>query len=388
MKGKSIIVFMLGVVLSCPALAQCPDYNAGGTQTGTCVEPPGNIILNGNLTVNGDLTIDGDFTIAGDLIVNGILTVTGDIIAYTGGSLTVADGGTIDVADDFRPNSGLSSFFTLVVEDGGSFNVGDDFDGTNLSGVDVQDGGSMDVGGDFTSGVGTTTNIDGDMNVDGNFTNESFIVDALLEGDGNLTVGGTYTNNGDDSGFTGDLNGAPLPVELVYFKGFVEENSVKLEWLTSAEINNEGFEIQKSADGENFKVIGFVGGHGNSNQEHIYTFTDKNPYSGSSFYRFRQVDFDGQFEYSPIVLLNTDGQIGGDLEVFPNPTKGPIRIQGVVTDIQLFDPTGRSVLRLSNITSDEAEQRISRQLETSAMGTYTLHATAGEEIYRIRIVKK
>ncbi|WP_420575781.1 T9SS type A sorting domain-containing protein [Ekhidna sp.] len=385
---------LLSLVISCAnflALGQCPSYNITNIQSGTCVEPAGDIELFGagniTLTVNGDLTINGNLTIREDLIVNGVLTVTGDIIARSG-SLTIGNGGTVDVGDDFRPQNNFTSFFDIIIQDGGFLQVADDFDAANLSGLDIQNGGTVDVGGDFTTGAGSVTNIDGSMNVDGNFTNESFIVDALLEGDGNLTVGGTYTNNGDDSGFTGDLNGAPLPVELVYFKGLVEGNSVKLEWLTSAEINNEGFEIQKSADGENFKVIGFVGGHGNSNQEHLYTFTDNNPYSGSSFYRFRQVDFDGQFEYSPIVLLNTDGQIGGDLEVFPNPTNGPIRIQGVVTDIQLFDPMGRSVLRLSNTTNAEAEQLISQQLEGSAVGTYTLHAMAGNETYRVRIVKK
>ena len=94
----------------------------------------------------------------------------------------------------------------------------------------------------------------------------------------------------------------PLPVELISFTAKVKEYKVILEWRTETEVDNYGFDVQRSVIGvqnSEWIKLGFVEGHGNSNSPKQYSFTDKNPFGGSKFkYRLKQIDTDGQFEYS------------------------------------------------------------------------------------------
>ena len=112
-----------------------------------------------------------------------------------------------------------------------------------------------------------------------------------------------------------------LPVELIYFTGKAEENDVLLSWATSVEINNDYFEVQRSVDGINFEVIGIVDGNGDSNEEIEYRYTDSQPYLGLSYYRLRQVDFDGAFEIHPTIQIENDFVRSGiEVTTYPNPT--------------------------------------------------------------------
>lgn len=73
---------------------------------------------------------------------------------------------------------------------------------------------------------------------------------------------------------------------------------VLLEWETATEVNNYGFDVEASNDNKNWNVIGFVDGHGNSNSPKSYSFVVKD---GSQYYRLKQIDTDGGFEYSDVV---------------------------------------------------------------------------------------
>lgn len=375
----TVVTTLLGLF----AIAQCPSYTATNTQTGTCVEPAGNIILQGGgpvtLTVNGNLTINGDFTVNGEtLIVNGTLNVTGDLVSGVGSAVVIANGGTIN-----SDNLTSAVFATFTVESGGSLNVTNNA-GTGLfAAFTVESGGSVDIGGDFiTGGVGLAT-IDGDMNVDGDFTNAG---GGVLDGTGNLTVGGTYTNGGDDSGFVGDLNGAPLPVELVYFNGDFSDNGVKLEWLTASEINNEGFEIEHSSDGKSFTQLAFVKGFGTTNDPHEYYYFDRSAIPDRAYYRLKQVDFDGQFEYSPIIAINR-GSFANKLEAYPNPTNGSVRILTAISNYQLYDEMGRIVMNSTSTTSIAAEQEISQFLTNANPGVYLLVSEIDGKSQKLRLIK-
>ncbi|MEQ9465812.1 MAG: hypothetical protein RLN88_00290 [Ekhidna sp.] len=354
-------------------------YPGGGTQSGTCSETAGNRNINGAFTVDGDLTINGDFTIGGtDLVVNGTLTVTGDLISGGGSSVVIANGGTIN-ADNLTS----ALFATFTVESGGTLNVTNDA-GTGLfAAFTVEDGGTVDIGGDFTTGgIGITT-IDGDMNVDGDFTN---VGGGVVDGDGDLTVGGTYTNGGDDSGFTGTYNGGdPLPVEMVYFRGEATNDEVRLNWLTASEINNEGFEIERSSDGVHFTQIAFVAGFGTTNEPNEYTYIDRSV-AERSYYRLKQVDFDGQFEYSSIIAIN-GGSMAGKLEAYPNPTNGPVHLLTAISNYQLYDQMGRVVMSASSTTSIMAEQEISQFLENANPGSYVLVSEIDGKPQRLRLVR-
>lgn len=94
-----------------------------------------------------------------------------------------------------------------------------------------------------------------------------------------------------------------VPVELSLFTAQVEEDKVILTWITQTETNNFGFEVYKSFDGQDFEKIGFVKGQGTSTQKVPYTFEDFEFRSGTIFYRLKQIDNDGSFEFSQIISV-------------------------------------------------------------------------------------
>jgi hypothetical protein len=114
-----------------------------------------------------------------------------------------------------------------------------------------------------------------------------------------------------------------LPVELVSFTGSIVDNEVQLNWLTESEKNNYGFEVERWKSGLNnssWEKIGFVSGQGSSNSKKEYSFLDKNPIGGDKFaYRLKQIDNDGQFEYSNEVEIAISPKDFILFQNYPNP---------------------------------------------------------------------
>jgi hypothetical protein len=88
-----------------------------------------------------------------------------------------------------------------------------------------------------------------------------------------------------------------------------ERNVVILNWNTLSEINNDRFEIERSLDGKKFNLIGEVRGNGTSNLLNSYSFVDDSAFTGVNYYRLKQIDHDGQYEYSKVVTINFSGKI-------------------------------------------------------------------------------
>lgn len=109
-----------------------------------------------------------------------------------------------------------------------------------------------------------------------------------------------------------------LPVQLMEFRGLYSDKGNLLEWVTSSEINNDFFEIERSADGYSFTALGKVKGAGNSSQLNYYKWTDKTSENNVSYYRLKQVDYDGQFSYSDIIKIVHFNQIS-PIKLNPNP---------------------------------------------------------------------
>ena len=93
-----------------------------------------------------------------------------------------------------------------------------------------------------------------------------------------------------------------LPVDLVSFEARVRNSVSFLTWSTASEINNDKFEIERSFDGKSYVLIGEVEGVGNSLRLASYSYEDTSPLPGTNYYRLKQVDFDGAYEYSPVVV--------------------------------------------------------------------------------------
>ena len=113
------------------------------------------------------------------------------------------------------------------------------------------------------------------------------------------------------SGYTG-----PLPVQITQFNGVPEGSVNRLNWITASEIDNASFEVQKSHDGVNFTACGSVLGAGNSNTTQYYSFVDAAPFYGNTYYRLRQIDFDGDHEYSNVVSVINGNYVATSVDVF------------------------------------------------------------------------
>lgn len=112
-----------------------------------------------------------------------------------------------------------------------------------------------------------------------------------------------------------------LPVELTSFTALARQNSINLTWATASEENNAGFEVQRSTDGETYTTLAFVEGKGTTLEAQEYHYDDKELRTNQTYYyRLKQIDFDGQFEYSHIITASIEGTGAKVGEFYPNPT--------------------------------------------------------------------
>ena len=110
-----------------------------------------------------------------------------------------------------------------------------------------------------------------------------------------------------------------VPVELTSFTGSSVDGNVTLNWSTATEINNRAFEIERRKENSAFVLIGFVEGNGTTTEKQEYTFIDKNITTGKYYYRLKQLDFDGTFEYSNEIEVDA-APVSFSLEQnYPNP---------------------------------------------------------------------
>jgi hypothetical protein len=157
---------------------------------------------------------------------------------------------------------------------------------------------------------------------------------------------------GNFSYFTvGDGENAPLPVELSSFSAAIVNNTVNLSWTTETETMNFGFDVERKADNESeWMKVGFVEGHGNSNSPKEYSFNDKNLKSGAYSYRLKQIDTDGQYEYSKIVEVDISTPNEFSLgQNYPNPFNPSTKITFSVpvtsnVSLQIYNILGQKVM--------------------------------------------
>lgn len=127
---------------------------------------------------------------------------------------------------------------------------------------------------------------------------------------------------------------SPLPVELLNFEAKPAASRVDLNWTTASETGNDHFEIERSDDGNTFTRIGTVSGAGNSTSVRQYSFNDAAPLRGISYYRLRQVDFDGGFTFSDIQAVNMRLLVKG--HPYPMPASSEVFFEAESTDYQLL----------------------------------------------------
>jgi len=144
----------------------------------------------------------------------------------------------------------------------------------------------------------------------------------------------------------------PLPVTLINFTAIKQDDDALLNWTTTMEQNNKGFEIQRSSDGSGWTKIGFVPGAGNSQTRKDYQYLDQNLSAGTYYYRLRQVDLDGNSAYSKVAQVTFEGSMVLELKQNrPNPFNSGTTIDIVIpkpgrVQLTLYDQMGRPVQQL------------------------------------------
>ena len=169
----------------------------------------------------------------------------------------------------------------------------------------------------------------------------------------------------------------PLPAELSFFSAIILDNSVKLNWRTETEVSNYGFEVEKLQD---WSKIGFVQGHGNSNSPKDYSFLDENVSGGKYSYRLKQIDTDGQFEYSKVVEVDLGSLPKFELsQNYPNPFNPSTTISFSLPQ------SGNVKLTVYNLLGEQVAELVNEFREA---GVHTINFTAsnfnsGLYIYKI-----
>ena len=351
----------------------------------------GNIDLNSN-----NLTLGTSAANVGTLSrTTGTMLNTGSFIRWFNTS-TIADGAVtglfpVGTATDYRPCF-VSAPVTAPTTGGTITLTYTDASGTTT--VSFADGAST---------VMVRTNLNWTLSTGNGLAGGTY--DLLAEGTGFGTIGnvsdlrltlansvvgtagtnaGTTTNpqinrtgltlaNLSNTFYVGSVNSvtSPLPITLISFTASVVGGSVKLDWSTAAEIDNDYFTVQRSKDGDTWDSVQRVAGSGNSSGTSVYVAYDRTPYTGISYYRLVQTDFDGKQSYSSILSISIQ-QASSSISIFPNPAADNVLITFSTAgkyEISLFNSAGQRISNPVVLTGDRL------QLDISALkaGIYFIH---------------
>ncbi|MDX2048723.1 MAG: T9SS type A sorting domain-containing protein [Chitinophagaceae bacterium] len=203
----------------------------------------------------------------------------------------------------------------------------------------------------------------------------------------------TYTFNSGFSGFGAGIPSATaLPVSLIDLKGELKGNNVLLSWSTSSESNSKGFEIERSYDGINFSKVGFVASKGNSQVKQEYQFKDPALSEENNYYRLKQTDIDGIYEYSKVILVKDPNLTGDIFKILNNPFRDNLKIQfgskvsGRV-EIKLVDLSGR-IMAVRNYNLNASRALVSFDQLYIPGGVYFVEVRTERKRYVRKLMKE
>jgi hypothetical protein len=280
-------------------------------------------------------------------------TAGGTLTAFFTASNPGTAGLPLDDAGTSIINAGKEGYWTINAADGltgGVYSL--DLTADGFTGVSVVStlrllkrttGGNWTLQGTHSAGTGTTTT--------------PIVHRTGMSGFSEFGVGGASDN--------------PLPVELSSFTAVVKTDGVNLKWRTETEVSNYGFEVQRAlskVQSQDWEILGFVEGHGNSNSPKEYSFVDENIPSGKYLYRLEQIDTEGTFTYSQIIEVEIDKPLNFVLsQNYPNPFNP-------VTTIRFSLPqSGNVKLTVFNILGEEVTQLVNGFKEA---GVHTINFNA------------
>ena len=180
-----------------------------------------------------------------------------------------------------------------------------------------------------------------------------------------------------------------LPINLLSINGHNEQNVNIVKWVTSSEINNSHFDIERSEDGIEFAKIGETKSAGNTTVNTNYSFRDKAPFNGTNYYRLKQWDFNGEFQYSKIISIENKSKKQG-FTIYPNPAIGNITVQSSTTKtynrtVEVVDMIGRKV---TSLTLPANQNVININTQNFGNGVYLVRVNDGNEMIIEKLVIK
>jgi hypothetical protein len=179
-------------------------------------------------------------------------------------------------------------------------------------------------------------------------------------------------------------NGLWLPVELISFTASQQNNSVLLSWTTATESNNNGFEIQKKTSDDQWINISFVEGKGTTTELTNYNFIDNDIIYGKIFYRLKQIDYDGTFDYSEIISVETTPPVEYALmQNYPNPFNPSTVIsfsipEEVFVNLSVYNLLGERIKELKNEVMLQGVYQSVFDASGLTSGIYFYHLNAGK----------
>ena len=184
------------------------------------------------------------------------------------------------------------------------------------------------------------------------------------------------------------ITAASLPVEFTKFSATPHQKEIALNWQTATEKNNSHFEVEQSTDGKNYRTIGEVAGAGTTLEVQNYEFMDANPAKGMNYYRLKQVDWNGDFEYSDVAAVEFSSDLNA--QFFPNPVKNELTINTTAQDVSIFvyNMTGQLVKQINRISIDGQYNLNMSELMSGMYQVQLIESKTGNSLAQQRVVKQ
>lgn len=197
------------------------------------------------------------------------------------------------------------------------------------------------------------------------------------------------------SDWTASEGVSKLPVKFRSFTG--KENidgSVTISWVTSEELNNEGFQVEKSLDGKQFAKLSFINGEGTSSDVNSYEYTDDS-FGKSAYFRLKQIDYNGVFEYSSVIYVEKKTKaVEGGYRLYPNPVIDHVEITTSSPEVRnsnlsviIYSSKGKEMYRRTG-SLEEINKELNHSLYTWIEDIYIVDIKGNGKVERLKMIKK
>ncbi len=248
-----------------------------------------------------------------------------------------ASGGLIQLSNPTDLDAGEYLLFGYNLESGASNTSNPDSILTrwnrNIKFHETGDVGAVDIIFNLDQADFTVTDADDlrlmiDTDGDGDMSNAQIVHGTYNSSSNTITYSGVTVNNNATYTMGSTSSANALPVEFLYITAKQELSENRIDWATAMEENNSHFIVERTHDGASWESLDEIGGAGFSSNIMKYTYLDQNPYSDVNYYRIKQVDYDGRYDYSPIVMVNSlIEEANISLKVYPNPAMDYVQVQ-------------------------------------------------------------